>query len=373
MKRAVIITALVAMAPQGYAGTIANLPGGPAWPSGVGQVYMPNGYDAWKSWMGYDVDVMTVWVEMADTWTQIATGKSTSGTYLTQAMQQLPKTTPIVVSYPMAPASHSNRNCANPGMWDQFAAGSFDSHWQQMAVNFKALAQSYGRDPANHVIRLGWEMNGDWYPWSICNKVEQFKTSWQRVVGIIRAQIPGIMFDFSVSSPYVGFTAGRNYGGGPGVNLAAFLPNSSTYDVVSISVHDGFPDTVDDATWVRSNYNPPQGERKIGLVELVNTAKAVGKKIALSEWAAQMADCDSTWDTSPKPELVIAKVYEFLTANASMVAWETHFSPSCTALYSRSTTQAAQTYKSLWGSGVGGGSLTLGTGEPRRPQLVEVD
>ena len=378
MIRTILLVSLLAAALPASAGPIPNLPGGPSWPHGVGQIYMPDGLDQWQSWMGHDVDMMVVWSHPASTWAAFESGHGDIGAYFLNALKILPKTTPIVHAYPMLPEELSNKNCQNPGIWDRFAAGEFDSHYRTMAQNMKNLIQNSGRDPQTVILRLGWEMNGDWYPWSICNKVAEFKASWERAVGIIRSVMPGMRFDFSVGRPYAGFTSGRNYGGAAGVNLAGLLPSSSTYDVISRSTHDGLPFTVDDATFTQSTYNPPASSRTIGLLELRDTAAAVGKKFALSEWGSQMEDCHAsgTWPTAPDPELFVRKVYAFLAANADMVAWDSYFSVSCTQLYGRQTTGTAMAYKSLWnssgstGGGTGGGQTTASP--PKPPELVSV-
>jgi hypothetical protein len=214
-------------------------------------------------------------------------------------------------------------------------------------------------------------MNGDWYPWSICDKVPQFKQSWQRAVRIIREEMPGMQFDFSASRPYAGYTASRNYGGGPGVNLAGILPSDDSYDFISRSTHDGLPFSTSDATFKESTLSPPANSRSIGLIELRDTAVARGKKFALSEWSAQMEDCSDNWRKSPNAALFIGKVYDFLLANANHVAWDAYFTTSCTQLYGRQTTDAAKTYKSLWDSGQssGGGENAA----PNPPNQIGVE
>ena len=370
MKRIILAISFLAISWHAHAASMNNNPGGPPWLSGVGQIGMPAGYQSWKQLMGYDVDIMTVWTR-ANTWDEFRTGKGGEGTYLLNAMNVLPTKTPIVVSYPMLPKSDSNAKCRNPAVWDQFARGEFDDHYVVMAQNFKKLAQQYGRDPSNHVFRLGWEMNGEWYAWSICNKVTEFKQSWERATRIIRAEIPGVLFDFSPAHRYVGYTTGLNYNGTAGVNLAGFLPDPSTYDVISMSHHDVNPFTTSDSVWQDSVYAPPTSKKKIGLKELVDTATAKGKKIALTEWGTQMADCGPDHPASPDSALFLKKTYEFLWANRSKVAWDTHFSVSCTQLYNRSSTEAAQTYKELWGSG-GGDGIPIPP-QPAPPQQVKVE
>jgi hypothetical protein len=355
MTRIIVLGLLFLFSTHAFAAEIINRSGGPSWPSGVGQILLPKGYDSWKSWTGYDVDIMTVWISKADTWAQFETASGNDDTYFTGSMSYLPKTTPIVLSYPMLPESLSNRGCSNPGVWDRFAAGDFDEHYTAFARAFRARVEGFGRNPADHVIRLGWEMNGDWYAWSICNKQTQFKASWERAVRIIRKEIPGIKIDFSPARPYVGFTGGKNYNGGPGCDLECFLPAEWSYDVISRSTHDSHPFVVDESSW-QIHLDPPANDRRIGLLDIVRAAKAHGKKIALTEWAPQMTDCNDSFSRSPKPELFIRKVYDFLSSNAELVAWDTHFSVGCVALYNRESTEAAREYRAKWGGGMGGDS-----------------
>ena len=350
MPRRMLLTFLLTFCSHVTAATLPNLSGGPPWPHGAGQIEISGGYDNWKQWMQHDADIVTVWSAKASTWADFETGKGDVGYYFTQALKYLPKTTQIVHSYPMLPEAVSNRNCQNPEVWDQFARGDFDKYYQTMAQNMKALIVNSGRDPSTVILRLGWEMNGDWYPWSVCNKVSQFKQSWERAIVIVRSVMPGMLVDFSVSRPYLGYTAGRNYNGTAGVSLEGFLPSDSTYSVISRSHHDGNAYTTSDSSWQQTHISPDPSKKVIGLRELVDVAKAHGKKFALSEWGTQMADCDATWKTAPNPALFIQKTYEFLYANKADLAWDTHFSVSCTALHSRQSSSAAQTYKTLWGS-----------------------
>jgi hypothetical protein len=189
------------------------------------------------------------------------------------------------------------------------------------------------------------------------HKVSAFKTAWARVVSAIRTEIPGIYVDFSPARAYVGFNAGRDYSAGVcgsgGCDLAAFVPVSTSYDTLSLSVHDGLPHTVDQATWEFAYLDPPASERRIGLTELLAVAVANDKKVALSEWAPVMADegCGGVWIKSPDPALFIQKVFDWLDANKSFVAFDTYFSPSCTSLYNRQATDAAITYKACWDDG----------------------
>ena len=118
------------------------VPEAPSWPSGVGAISVPDGYNDWKDWMGYDVDIATVWTaaERVLTWDDFENGNT--GAYFKNTMDAIPKSTPIVLSYPMVPKSVSNKNCGNPRMWDDFAAGKFDEHYRTFARNFNAIVRS---------------------------------------------------------------------------------------------------------------------------------------------------------------------------------------------------------------------------------------
>lgn len=369
VTRAAFVIVLASLFANAVAAAPKNLPGGPPWPSGVGQIQTPSGLSSWQSWMGYDADLVVAWSFPASTWADFRTGRADTGAYFQAALKNLPKATTIVHAYPMLPNEASNKGCKNPAVWDQFAAGNFDAHYREMAQNMRQLIENSGRDPSTVILRLGWEMNGDWYPWSICENVAEFKRSWERAVRIIREEMPAMQFDFSASRPYVGYTAGRNYNGGPGVNLAGFLPATDTYDYISRSTHDGQPQTIDDTSWTKSNFNPSSGSKAIGLLELRDTAIARGKKFALSEWSAQMDNCEGAWTASEKPALFLQNVYEFLAANAEHVAWDAYFSVGCTQLYGRQSTDAAKTYKSLWGKA----SQPVNSPAPEAPELVSVE
>ncbi len=378
MMRAILLLSSFAVSAQISAAPLPNLPGGPPWPSGVGSISTIEGYKTWASWMGYQPDIVTIWLPTVNTktWGQLAIGTSsaTFNYYLKDAMEMLPASVPIVISQPMVPNDKemSNRACAHPEMWDQYAAGNFDSHWVSWANGLKALAQAHGRNPANHIMRLGWEMNGNWYPWSICNNVSEFKASWERVHRIVTGIIPGMMFDFSPAAPYVGYTASFNYGGPPsthpGVNLMGFLPDSDTFDVISVSLHDNSPIIVDEKTWEEHVF-PKPSDREVGLGEGLNAAIAHNKKFALSEWSINyLANCDYSKVPSAQPAFIFTKVHEFLTANAGRIAWDTYFSPACAAMYptAKQTSPAARKYKELWGRD------NQESAAPKPPQLISV-
>ncbi|WP_260928045.1 glycoside hydrolase family 26 protein [Novosphingobium sp. 9] len=67
------------------------------------------------------------------------------------------------------------------------AAGEYDDEFRNIGTLLVAKGQ------ANAVIRLGWEFNGNWYPWSANKDPVSFVGAFRHVVGVLRAT-PGQKF-----------------------------------------------------------------------------------------------------------------------------------------------------------------------------------
>jgi hypothetical protein len=230
-------------------------------------------------------------------------------------------------------------------MWTAMANGDYDSHWHAAMDSLEAKCVARGRAKSTIVFSLGWEFNGEWYPWSISvSTLQAFKDSWERIVGIIRdpSHFPGAIIDFCPA---------RRYGGENRVlTLSQMLPPSSTFDVISRSHHDRPPFAVrtDPSTWdAHVIYGTPV-TKDIGLQEIADKCRALGKKMAFSEWSVSMAGTGND-PPSEDPEYFNQKTYEFMAANADIMIWDTMFQISWASLYNRQTTTAAIKYHTLWG------------------------
>jgi hypothetical protein len=67
------------------------------------------------------------------------------------------------------------------------AAGEYDDEFRKIGALLVAKGQ------ANAIIRLGWEFNGNWYPWSANKDPVSFVGAFRHVVGVLRAT-PGQKF-----------------------------------------------------------------------------------------------------------------------------------------------------------------------------------
>ncbi len=121
----------------------------------------------------------------------------------------------LVLSTPMLPESGATLL--------QGSTGLYNVHFDRLAR--KLVAEGHG----NAVIRLGWEFNGNWFPWSPVkepNGAESFKAFWRQIVTTMRAVSPHFEFDWCMNSGPNGMAdASDAYPGGDFVDfigLSAF-------------------------------------------------------------------------------------------------------------------------------------------------------
>jgi Glycosyl hydrolase family 26 len=143
------------------------------------------------------------------------------------------------------------------------AAGGYDQYFKTLATNFVADGQ------ASSIIRLGWEFNGDWFPWGTSSSTAaQFVAYWQQIVTTMRS-VPGQDFKFEWN-PTRGGT----------VNLASYYPGDSYVDIIGMDVYDTewatYPGAASEFAYMESEPN--------GLNWLASFSAQHGKPIAFPEW-----------------------------------------------------------------------------------------
>jgi hypothetical protein len=90
--------------------------------------------------------------------------------------------TSIAYSLPMLPEDGS-------ATLAQGAAGKFDDVFKNFATTL--VARGY----PTAVIRIGWEFNGEWYPWAASKDPQSWIAYWRRIVTTMRS-VPGAKFKF---------------------------------------------------------------------------------------------------------------------------------------------------------------------------------
>lgn len=169
----------------------------------------------------------------------------------------------LVLSVPLLPASG--------GTLSEGATGAYDSHFVKVAQNLVSAGEG------NAVVRLGWEFNGNWYPWSIgsAGGPAAFAAYWRQVVTAMRS-VPGTSFKFDWCPARDG-----SWFGGSQLDPAQAYPGDGYVDYLGMDVYDqdwyeGWQDPL--LRWADIQSKP------FGLDWLRDFAAAHGKQITLPEW-----------------------------------------------------------------------------------------
>jgi hypothetical protein len=374
----------------------------PTWITGLGQPGNGAGIESYESQLGggQHVDIVNAWSACEQiysgstanfSWAQFeniggsASANPPCGNY--RNMMEYydgspgPVTTPVIHTMPMWAhgALGGNRECANSianpttGIWDQLATGTspggqYVDEYTRLATNYRAYILSKGRDPANSIIRFGWEMNGHWYPHAVCSQVAEFKTFWVNVVGIFRSVMPDIKFDFSPAKPYFNYVGPfwTNRGGLTPMGLCDASPDPDFVDLYSVSVHDRDPDTISFATFQQAIGNNPS-DQQIDLEELRTCARSLGKLYGVGEWSTSYDRdddpatplvtenlCGGEGD-KPRPDLFNQYFFDWAQAQGDWLSYELNLTGGCYTVWDTATFPtwgpAGRTkFFELWGS-----------------------
>jgi hypothetical protein len=153
------------------------------------------------------------------------------------------------------------------GTLAQGATGAYNQYFTTLAKNLVAEGEG------NAILRLGWEFNGTWYPWSVASNTDaqNFAAFWIQIVDTMRA-VPGQQFQY-LWNP--------NLGGSTSWSLTNAYPGNAYVDYVGSDVYDeywGTPQTPQNS-W--SNIL----SQSWGLNWLTSFAASEGKPIAIPEWS----------------------------------------------------------------------------------------
>ena len=116
---------------------------------------------------------------------------------------------------PMTPTS----NGTPVGTLATGATGAYDSYYTTLAQTLV----SYG--DANAILRLGWEFNGNWFPWAVSNNTDaaNFAAYWIQIVDTMRAVTgANFQFDWNVAAGSGSFTLADAYPGSAYVSSIGF-------------------------------------------------------------------------------------------------------------------------------------------------------
>lgn len=293
---------------------------GRAWNAGVftGSASAASVAD-FAAWRGKPVDSV-LWFATRDSWANLA--------LISNDVVNFPGVK--VIALPPFPESLGSGGLA------QTAAGNFNAWW----TTYGQSLVSKGLNNNRTVIRLGWEMNGNWYAWSATTGQEtNFINAYRNVVNSIRAGgATAVQFNWCV-----------NKGNQSNTNGWAAYPGDAYVDILGLDIYDFWDPSFNDTQFNANAAKSPS------LNDVAAYCVAHGKQMALDEWG--VAHDAHGGNDNP---FFIQKIWDWLNAHTSILAYETTYddpgAPS-TLHHKLSPPEgtswnpnAGALYKSLWGS-----------------------
>lgn len=160
-----------------------------------------------------------------------------------------------VLTVALVPLSDANNTLA------AIAAGTNDAYWQQLATNLLGTGYS-----DRIIVRLGWELNGNWYPWNAIASPATYASAYAHVVSLMRAIAPALRFEWNLSRT------------GSAISWGAAYPGNQYVDIISMDVYDAY----------NNGWNDIVGGA-YGLAAFRAFAQENGKPEAYTEWS-----CDTS-------------------------------------------------------------------------------
>ncbi len=276
---------------------------GGTWLSGIwagGATATGERVERFGEWRGTPVDAITMY-PATHTWDTIRGSNWHIETFASS---------PAILSYglPLLPVTSGDTLA-------DIAAGKQDETFRMIAT----LLLQNGR--GNSIIRVGWEANGHWFAWNATvDTAEDYKAAFRRVVGVMKAQAPDLVFDFDI---------------GCGVKLrgqtdrmdalAKLYPGDDVVDIIGCDTYDwNKTKSTDERGWLATQ-RPVDSP---GIADVAEFARARGKGLSYPEWGIASPAEGGAGDNP----YFIGKMREFFEANADILVLEAYFSEPTTSL-----------------------------------------
>ena len=154
------------------------------------------------------------------------------------------------------------------------AAGAYNGYFTTLSQTLVAHGQG------GSIIRLGWEFNGTWFPWSAVGQTATFIAAWQQVVNSMRS-VAGAHYRFEWNP-----TLGQQSAG----DLSAYYPGDAYVDYVGLDFYDG-----EWATYSGIDSEFQRYESEPGGLNWLNLFSALhGKPMVFPEWGLGWGTCSAS-------------------------------------------------------------------------------
>ena len=171
--------------------------------------------------------------------------------------------------------------------WAAEAAGTNDAHWT--ALGNYLISNGY----SNACLRIGREMNGNWYPWAVTSSnLSSYISGYRHIVTLLRG-LTGANFTF-MWNPYLGI---GNSGSGIS-DFSTAYPGDAYVDQIGLDVYDGGY-TAEGSPWLRALSDQmarfaSQQSQTNGLTFWKSFAASHSKPLSFPEWGLQLWNATGT-------------------------------------------------------------------------------
>lgn len=297
---------------------------GSAWHSGVwpgGDTITASRSEAFGTWRGAPTDAVLTYPEIS-TWQQIHDSRWHIETYRSHRGV-------LVYGLPMLPSE-------DDGDFASIVRGDHDWVYAQVARDL--LAEGRGRA----IVRIGWEANGDWFPWNTtAARADEYIAAFRHIAGVLRGIAPDLVIDFDVA-------CGTRLRGQQDRTdaLTRLYPGDDVVDLIGCDIYDWYhTQGTDEQSWQRS----VRPAHSVGIADVAEFARAHGKGLTFPEWGLASTDESGAGDN---PYFVV-RMRRFFEQHAEILTLESYFNEPATSLANSiwspvQMPQASAVYRRLW-------------------------
>ena len=214
--------------------------------------------------------------------------------------------------------------------FDNCARGAFDRYHREAAQVMKR------RGASDAIIRLGWEANGSWFPWSAGKNPEGYKKCFRRAAKTIKSVDRKFKIEWPMAKK-----------GHLKFNVDKIYPGGDVVDIIGVVLYDRYPSFNTQKVWNKM-YNAKFNGGPYGPGAWLRYAKSKGKPLAVGEWGLSNGYTRRSKDNP----VFIENMYKFLKKNARNISYASYYncqSNNKYRIYPKSANpKSSATYKRLW-------------------------
>lgn len=294
--------------------------------SGVFEGFDAAEVQAFEEWRSRKVDIVLAYMNK-ETWEKIEGGPGWIRYWSESKYRDR-----MLITVPMLPTGDPSVSLAVG------ATGAYNKHFNETARNLVAAGMG------NATLRIGHELNGNWYPWAAEYEPEAYAEFYRQIVTTMRS-VPGqsFSFDWNVSAANTRWDATTAY------------PGDAYVDTIGQDVYDKMwadSTATPEERW-SALVNPTRGSRQ-GLKFWADFAAAHNKAISFAEWGLVGEDPEvANGGGGGDDPYMIEQMHNWIATHNT--AFEVYFDKDTPTksheLLNGQFPQAAETYRRLFGGG----------------------